>query len=127
MTFNVTNSKFASFSKLATDFKKMDDKLVDAGGRGERGTEVRARKEGNLIVFYIARRGNFIQRKLEDIFSGRQGKLNAARECVRTMLERHVRPDVRDRLMDNIRDGKNSVCTVHQAVVAARNAELKNS
>ncbi|MDB5854613.1 MAG: hypothetical protein JWR22_2654 [Herminiimonas sp.] len=119
MPVNVTNSKFASFAKLESGFREMGHRLELSPTKHE----VRARKEGNLIVFYVRPRGNLVQRKLEDIFSGRQGKLNAARECVQTMLERHVPRSDRHSLMAHIRADNNSVGSIHTAVVAAYDAE----
>lgn len=104
-------------AKLTSELKELKEKLGDSGK-----FELRAKTIGNQKVVYFAPRRGFVQRKLEDLFSGRQGKLEAARECIRQKLSDLPAND-RDFLMGQVRANRNSIASVGTALVAARDAE----
>lgn len=109
-----------SLAKLSSELKELKGKLGESGK-----FEVRAKTIGNQKVLYVAPRGSFVQRKLENLFSGRQGKLEAARECIREKLIDLPAND-RDYLMSQVKASRNSIASVGTALVAARDAEPAN-
>jgi hypothetical protein len=74
-------------------------------------------------VLYLSPRGNFIQRKMQDIFSGRQGKLDAALECIRVKLLDSVSETAASNFLGNIRDHNYSLESIGVAVRDAHRVE----